>query len=83
MNQWMRGYAATAVSAMEAQLPMFSARCTSPPSRTRTIRIPTREKTIPSPARTMGRRMGPSPSVGSLAVVTWTPSTMVARMVAT
>src|SRR5688500_15009674 len=46
-------------------------------------RMPTREKTIPSPAMTMGRRMGESPPKLSPVATTSRPSTMVARMVAT
>jgi hypothetical protein len=81
--QVIRKYEAMPVSAIDTQFPRFSAPCTLPPSFTRTIRMPIREKTIPIPAITIGSRIGLIPPKASPVATTSRPSTIVARMVAT
>jgi hypothetical protein len=82
---------------IEPQLPIFRAFCTTEVlmpalSEMRTNQVPTIEKRIPTPAISIGRRMGEKPSnpssrdtrlVMEAVPVTSCPSTMVARTVAT
>ena len=71
------------VNTMEDQLPMFNAFCTSPLSSLMVTKaIPMIEKIIPSPANTIGNRIGAIPPKLSTDTIS-RPNTMVARIVAT
>ncbi len=63
---WMMKKEATNITAADKNSPMFNALCGSPPSLTRTKKVPKIEVKIPVPARTKGSITAESPSKLSL-----------------